>query len=352
MSEVENSKPKKYIEKKKKAIRIIRFRMLMASGVGFVPFPILDAAGIVSIQLWMISDLAKIYDVPFKKNIARSIIGTLVGNVGAVSLLKLIPGINILGSGAVAMSAGATTYALGKVFTQHFDQGGTLLSFDPIKSRAYFEQVYEESKITVEELKGQEDSFKEADTQALASVATLKNANSQLMETITNLEKQLRSSKKERAVAVAVAKTQTRAKQIIPNIKDKSKRKGLIGWLWRIGLVVVFIALVLFALFQFNVIGNGSKNNNSSVTDSLSTSGIIDPNSTIISDDNNLVIDTTAIDTASIIGNPADSANSIISDTTDQRVRQNNPNPDSLATDNGTSSVTPQQDTSSRTLAN
>ncbi len=248
-----DNKSSNHIENKKKATKIIRYRTLMASGVGLIPFPFLDAAGILSIQLWMISDLAKIYNVPFKKNVAKSIIGTLLSNVSAVSILKLVPGINILGGGAMAISAGAATYALGKVFTQHFDQGGTLLSFDPVKSRAYFEQVYEESKVTVEELKTQEDSFKEVDTQALASVATLKKANADLLATIANLEKQLKNSKRDRALAVAAAKTQTKAQDIVEKAKKKGIRKWL-GWIGRALLILIVIVLIIEGLYYFKVI--------------------------------------------------------------------------------------------------
>lgn len=250
---------KKAEDNKKKANRIIRYRTLMASGIGFIPFPILDAAGILSIQLWMISDLAKIYKVPFQKNIARSIIGSLLSNVGVVSVVKLIPGANLLGTGAVVASAGTATFALGKVFLQHFAQGGTLLSFDPVKSQAHFDKAYEESKVTVEELQQQEGSFKEADMQAISSVATLKKANSELMETIGNLEKQLKNSKRERAVAVAAAKAQSSVKKVVPARKAKKTKKklGLMGWIWRILIFILLIGLLWFALYQFGYLGWG-----------------------------------------------------------------------------------------------
>jgi uncharacterized protein (DUF697 family) len=347
MSQVENNKQKQYITNSKKANRIIRFRTLMASGLGFIPIPLLDAAAILSVQLWMLRDISKVYGIPFKKNVARSIIGTLVSNIGTVSILKLIPGINLLGGGAVAMSAGASTYALGKVFTQHFDQGGTLLSFNPVKSRAYFEQVYEESKITVEELKEQEDSFKEADIQALASVATLKKANSELMTTITNLEKQLQESKKERAVALAVAESQTKPKQVVPKAKGKKRKIGKIG---RIMLLVVFAALITLALFRFNIIGGGKPNNDNISTGSLGGNPQVIPNNDIVKNDNNSVPETNVIDTTETTNNLPDSINTI-SDTTNQPI-QNNLDSNSVPLGDATGSIPPQDSSSNETLAN
>ncbi len=316
MPQTENKNKKTPAENKNKANRIIRFRTLMASGVGFIPFPILDMAGILSIQLWMIRDISKVYDVPFKKNVVKSIIGTLLGNVGTVGIVKFIPGINILGGGAVAVSAGAATYALGKVFMQHFDQGGTLLSFDPIKSRAYFEQVYEESKITVSELQQQEDSFKNTDTQALASVAVLKKANSELMETINNLEKQLKESKKERAAAIAVAKTQTQVQNILP-APTKKKRKWF-AWLWRALLLLILIALLIFTLFQFNIIGNvKSEDINKEEATSVVEENDVNKKHTIISNNKNIT-------DSMVINNQTDGLRStILNDTITQNPRSN-----------------------------
>jgi hypothetical protein len=38
----------------------------------------------------------------------------------------------------MALLGGASTYAVGRVFIQHFESGGTLLTFDPAKVRDYY----------------------------------------------------------------------------------------------------------------------------------------------------------------------------------------------------------------------
>ena len=45
-------------------------------------------------------------------------------------------------AGVIALPglAFASTYAIGKVFVLHFEAGGTLLDFDPLKMRAHFER--------------------------------------------------------------------------------------------------------------------------------------------------------------------------------------------------------------------
>jgi hypothetical protein len=52
----------------------------------------------------------------------------------------------LLGILAVPAFAGATTYAIGKVFIRHFESGGTFLDFDPSKAKAYFQQQFKKAK--------------------------------------------------------------------------------------------------------------------------------------------------------------------------------------------------------------
>jgi hypothetical protein len=44
--------------------------------------------------------------------------------------------------------AGAATYAVGKVFIQHFESGGTLLNFNPDSVRDYYKQELQKGKTT------------------------------------------------------------------------------------------------------------------------------------------------------------------------------------------------------------
>lgn len=137
-------------ELKKEANRITRRNTLFAAGAGLIPVPVLDAATTMGIQISMIRSISKLYNVEFKENVVRSIIGSLVGIIGTAGVIKSIPGLGtLLGGAAGAVTGAAATYALGQVFAQHFDQGGTLLTFDPIKSREFFEKEFEAGRIFV-----------------------------------------------------------------------------------------------------------------------------------------------------------------------------------------------------------
>ena len=79
--------------------------------------------------------------------------------VGGVlsSLIKCIPLIGQT-TGAVTMPvvSGASTYAVFKVFVQHFEAGGTFLDLDPSKVKAYFAEQFKKGKKVATELKADE----------------------------------------------------------------------------------------------------------------------------------------------------------------------------------------------------
>jgi len=134
----------------KQANKITNRKTLYAAGAGLIPFPIVDTATLLGVQLTMIRSIGNLYDIPFKKHLAKSLVGALISSIGSVSLIKVIPGIGtVIGGTTAAVAGAASTYALGKVFTQHFDQGGTLLDFDPISSRKYFQEEYEAGRLFV-----------------------------------------------------------------------------------------------------------------------------------------------------------------------------------------------------------
>lgn len=136
-----------------KANEIIKKNMYWAAGIGLLPFPVFDLAALVTIQMKMIKDISKVYGIPFKKHLGKSFILSLLGGLNVFSLSwltwysfrKFIPGVgNLMGMASASAFGAATTYALGKVFIQHFEIGGTLLNFNPDEVRKYFQEQYEQ----------------------------------------------------------------------------------------------------------------------------------------------------------------------------------------------------------------
>ena len=200
---------KKSIKLKQAAQSIIRRRMLYAAGLGLIPIPVVDAAGILGIQVLMIKDLAKVYGISFKEHRVKSFIGSLVGSMGAMSAVKAIPVMgSILGAIAVSISGAASTYAIGKVFVQHFDMGGTLLDFDPVTAQKHFKKLYEEGEKEAARLKATETSkigqfvktIMPAKAQAVQKPTTVANSKKDDPVEAEKKTKELRKTKRRKAI--------------------------------------------------------------------------------------------------------------------------------------------------------
>lgn len=141
---------------------LIKNYVIASLGLGLVPIPLADLGGLMALQIKLVHGLAKHYEVPFKENIGKSLItsllsggGAIIGVMGLGSLAKAIPVLGTLGGGAsVAITGGAVTYAVGQAFVKHFESGGTLLNFDPKKMRDLFKRKLKEGEGVAQDLKG------------------------------------------------------------------------------------------------------------------------------------------------------------------------------------------------------
>jgi uncharacterized protein (DUF697 family) len=144
-------------ERELRANDVVKQHVWLAAGAGLIPLPIVDLVAISGIQLRMLKHLADDYDISFSDNLGKSVTGALLGGVlptataeASRSLIKTIPFVGgYLGAVSQPIVAGATTFAVGKVFIQHFESGGTLLDFDASKTKAYFAEQYEKGKAFV-----------------------------------------------------------------------------------------------------------------------------------------------------------------------------------------------------------
>lgn len=141
--------------------KLIYNHVLGAMGIGLIPLPLVDIAALTALQVRLVSKLSHLYNLKFTEDKVKNIIGALIGSVVPASLAmpvasiaKFIPLIGQTVS-VLAMSAtgGACTYALGKVFVQHFESGGTFLDFDPASVKAHFAELYKEGQKVASDLK-------------------------------------------------------------------------------------------------------------------------------------------------------------------------------------------------------
>lgn len=147
---------------------IIKNHMIWSMGAGFIPVPIADLFAVSAIQLDMIRQMCKLYEIDFKQTEGKAIITALTGSglarLGARAV-KFIPGVgSILGGITMSVLSGASTFALGEVFKKHFETGGTFLDFDPGRLKNYYNEKFEKGKEMAAELqKKNETQAKTAD---------------------------------------------------------------------------------------------------------------------------------------------------------------------------------------------
>lgn len=144
--------------------KIIRQHTLSSIGVGLLPAPALDFAGLLVIQANMIKEIATLYNVPFLENAAKNALTSLLGRAFLAnampilsSMVKIIPIIGqTIGMVTMPVSCGASTYATGKVFIRHFESGGNLATFDAGKMKTYYKEMLQEGRKVTQRLKDQE----------------------------------------------------------------------------------------------------------------------------------------------------------------------------------------------------
>jgi uncharacterized protein (DUF697 family) len=131
---------------------IVKNHIIAATGVSLIPVPLADLAAVMGLQVKMAYSLSKLYGVPFKEKLVRSLLTSLVSGAsaslamsGLASLAKAVPGLgSIAGAAGVSATSAAVTYATGKVLTRHLELGGTLDNFDPVKFKEMFKAKVKE----------------------------------------------------------------------------------------------------------------------------------------------------------------------------------------------------------------
>src|SRR5262245_22770033 len=117
---------------------------LWGGAAGLIPVPLVDVVAVGGVQLQLLRRISQMYGVPFSENMGKSVLASLMGSMipatsgmGVTSALKGVPIIGALSTLVMpSLSAGATC-AIGKVFIEHFDSGGTLLDFNPPDYREF-----------------------------------------------------------------------------------------------------------------------------------------------------------------------------------------------------------------------
>ena len=160
---------------------VVRNHLVWSMGAGFIPVPVVDFFAVGAIQLDMVRQLCRVYEIEFKETEGKAIISSLTSSglarLAARTVVKFIPGAgSFVGGMAVSILSGASTFALGQAFMKHFDTGGTFLDFDLSRLKKIYDEMFEKGKEVAqnirEEEKNTEEVMKKVSHGATADVIT------------------------------------------------------------------------------------------------------------------------------------------------------------------------------------
>jgi uncharacterized protein (DUF697 family) len=136
--------------KQQAALQLVRRYMLYSAGAGLAPIPFFDMLAVIALQSRMLKKLCALYGLNYSKERAKSLVTSLIAGVYAGliagSMIKFVPIVGSVSLAGIPAASAALTYAVGRVFIQHFESGGTFLDFDPGKVKKYFTEQYERGR--------------------------------------------------------------------------------------------------------------------------------------------------------------------------------------------------------------
>jgi cation-transporting P-type ATPase C len=121
------------VGKSERAAILINEHIVASMTTGLIPLPLVDFAALSGIQLKMIYSLSKLYGEEVSQSRSKALVASLVGGgipvtlTRMASLVKFAPGLgSVAGTVGMVTMGGASTYALGRVVTDHYESGHSL----------------------------------------------------------------------------------------------------------------------------------------------------------------------------------------------------------------------------------
>lgn len=136
------------------AAKIISESTKWSAVASVIPVPAVDMLAIGAVQVKLVSDLSKLYGSSFSNESIKAIVSALLGTLvpaGATRVVagtaaKYIPGYgSVVGLISLAGFSSAATYAIGKIFVRHFENGGTLADFSPEAVKADLKNEFQKA---------------------------------------------------------------------------------------------------------------------------------------------------------------------------------------------------------------
>ena len=126
-----------------------------------MPIPLLDIVAVTAIQIDMLRQLARLYEVDFSDSIGKGFVTALSGSTLAragASLIKTIPGVgSVIGGVSMSIMSGASTFGIGQVAVNYFNSmGGDLSNVDINWAKQAYSDAVERGKEFVSNLRNED----------------------------------------------------------------------------------------------------------------------------------------------------------------------------------------------------
>jgi uncharacterized protein (DUF697 family) len=142
------------------AQKIVSWWSRWSVAVSFIPVPFVDMAAISGVQVKMIYELCKKYEVDFEHKAAVAIASGVAGGaavqtmagVVAKQMVRFAPGVGPVFMFAVEPTISyVTTKAIGLAFINHFEADGRMHDFNPERVRHYMAELVKKRQFTSKE---------------------------------------------------------------------------------------------------------------------------------------------------------------------------------------------------------
>ncbi len=142
--------------KQQEAEKIVNQHILWSSAAGVVPVPVLDVVAVTMIQLDMLKQLCRVYEVSYSESNGKAMLSAVTGSTLArlgASAIKAIPGIGtVLGGVSMPILSGASTYAIGHAVIWHFETGGDLFDIDFSSIKDFYNEYFNKGKEVAQQM--------------------------------------------------------------------------------------------------------------------------------------------------------------------------------------------------------
>lgn len=116
-----------------------------AAAGGMIPLPALDLAAVIAVQINMVASLAQHYGVPFERARVRAVLLSVAGGLSSLGLgvgsgyvlSRVTPWGMLLGLAVSSGVAAMATRLVGHAFIMHFETGGTAMTLEPARLKAF-----------------------------------------------------------------------------------------------------------------------------------------------------------------------------------------------------------------------